>query len=183
MPRNTDWLVIGFAGEAGCPRIEVVMRASDRRHADRLAADLADDDGSAIVLSPHHSFGRRGFRVERKFGHVPPEGELQSILPGCLISDEPRTGRDGLHRNRRNVYRGAGLAMACAALVTVSVTAMRASAAQRETRLMELARPHCGRDAMTNKHLHQIVHHASALTDSKHDAFHLIIAVCRSGVG
>ena len=70
--------------------------------------------------------------------------------------------------------------MALAALAMVSVTVMRASAAQRESRLTELARPHCEHNAMANNNLNRIVHHATALTESKHDAFHLIIAIYRS---
>jgi hypothetical protein len=61
-----------------------------------------------------------------------------------------------------------------------SVTAMRASATQRESRLTELARPYCEHNAMANNNLHRIVHHASALTESKHDAFHLVVTICRS---
>ena len=59
----------------------------------------------------------------------------------------------------------------------VSVTAMRASAAQRESRL---TRPHCEHNAMANNNLNRIVHHATALTESKHDAFHLVVTICRS---
>jgi hypothetical protein len=33
---------------------------------------------------------------------------------------------------------------------------------------------------MANTDLHRIVHHASALTESKQDAFQLVVAICRS---
>ena len=79
MTGNSNWLVVGFAREAGCQaRIEVIMRAFDRRHADRLAAHFAAF-GGAIVLAPDHNAQRPGFRVETQYGHVLPE-ELTALL-------------------------------------------------------------------------------------------------------
>ena len=80
MTGNSNWLVVGFAREAGCQaRIEVIMRAFDRRHAERLAAHLAAFAGPAIVLAPDHNAQRPGFRVETQYGHVLPE-ELTALL-------------------------------------------------------------------------------------------------------
>ena len=112
MTGNSNWLVVGFAREAGCQaRIEVIMRAFDRRHADRLAAHFAAFGGPAIVLAPDHNAQRAGFRVDAQYGHVLPE-ELTALLLGSLISRESKRVRDGLHHSRRSVRRGAGAAVA-----------------------------------------------------------------------
>jgi hypothetical protein len=46
---DSPLFVVGFApGPGGRLRAEVVMRASDRRHASLLATGLADDDGAIV---------------------------------------------------------------------------------------------------------------------------------------
>jgi hypothetical protein len=69
MTGNSNWLVVGFAMEVGCQaRIEVIMRAFNRPHADHLAAHLAAFGGPAIVITPDHNVQPAGFRVETSMG-------------------------------------------------------------------------------------------------------------------
>ena len=87
MTGKLDWLVFGLTSVAGRKaRINVIMKAPNRSHADRLAAEVAAMAGSAIVLSSGSGLERNSFRVETEFGPVPEHTELQALLPGCIVA-------------------------------------------------------------------------------------------------
>jgi len=206
MIKDLVWFVVGFTpGPGGRMRAEVIMRLSAGDHAGRLAADLADD-GGAIVLSQDYASwdgASTGLRIEAKYGNVPDDpqdwglGELLLETPGVRRLPEseapqPVPEHAASCATTERLERSAGLAsrfarnaalvsLVVAALAT-SAIAIRANAAQRNTRLAEMARPHCSHSPVSYRNLDRIVRHASALTESKHDALQLIVTVCRGAV-
>lgn len=198
---RSDWFVIGFTRGAHPARAEVIVRASGNHHAHRLAAYFAADDGSAVVLSGDCSSSggqRGGLRVEAKFGHVPDNpqrwglgslvmappgpplllgGELTKVHQGGTVASRPPVR---LKRARTSAYHNATLiAVTTMVALAISVTAIRAHADGRHTRLMEMARPHCPQDALSPRDLHRLVHHALVHGGSKHDAFFTVVAGCQ----
>jgi hypothetical protein len=103
-----EWLVFGLTSVAGLKaQIQVIMKARNRSLADRLAAEIAETAGAAIVLSSHSGVEPNSFRVVTKFGPVPGNVELQALLPGHIASQNAATGprrpQPGL-----KIHRGGG---------------------------------------------------------------------------
>jgi hypothetical protein len=97
MARTSDWLVVGFKCGAGrLVQIHAVVKAANKSHADRVAAELAEATGSAVVLSSSSGPERPSFRVEAKYGPMPKEEELRALVSFKL------------HRSATSLQRFAG---------------------------------------------------------------------------
>ena len=60
---------------------------------------------------------------------------------------------------------------------------MTASAAQREARLVEMARPACFHIGITNHDLHQLVRYEIQAGASKRDTFRAVVTLCQAKAG
>jgi hypothetical protein len=140
---------------------------------------------------------RGGLRVEAIFGHVPDNpqkwglgrlvmappglplllgGKLTRVHQGGSVASRPPVR---LKRAMTSAYHNATLIAVTMVALAISVTAIRAHADGRHTRLMEMARPHCPQDAVSATDLHRLVHHALVHAGSKHDAFLTVVAGCQ----
>src|SRR5580658_7541202 len=82
--RIPNFLVVGFARAEGCElRAEVVLKASNERHAAALALDFAGDERGAIVFSQTDAVPTSdgvGIKILAKFGNVPENSTLWGSL-------------------------------------------------------------------------------------------------------
>jgi 8-oxo-dGTP pyrophosphatase MutT (NUDIX family) len=70
-----------------------------------------------------------------------------------------------------------GLALSGGAMLIIS-----AKAAQRESRLVEMARPACGHTAMTNEELHRLVRNEYNTGTDKQNTLRSVVALCQANL-
>jgi hypothetical protein len=207
------FLVVGLTpGQGGKLRAQVVMKAPDESQAAVLAADLAKETGAAVALSQTQCASRvttPSIRVLATFGCLLEDCELcglEGIAPSdwkpSAASAPGRTAgrlptmwtspgaaffglmRDRGLRERVRISRFvACISAAAIAAFAVSAIAVRASAAQREARLVEMARPSCDHERVTNRELRHFVRYATKTTATKQEALADVLTLCRAKSG
>jgi hypothetical protein len=204
------FLVVGFApGQARKLRAEVVMKAPSESQAAALAADLARETGAAIALSRTESTSPARaptIRILANCGGVSEDSELWGLegapsndwkpsahsTAGRIIGGMPTRwaasriacmGRGQGLGERARISRLAPCISAAVVALAVSAVALRAGAAQREARLVEMARPSCDHERVTNQELHRFVRYVTKTRATKQEALAVVLTLCQAKSG
>jgi hypothetical protein len=129
-------------------------------------------------------FGGFGTQLRRGVSNAPDHSTTKSRLACRLANPLPR--RPSLAKERE-LSRGkngrlslavAWMAAIAAALCASSLLVINARAAQREARLVEMARPTCDHSGVTNKELHHLVRSEFQAGVNKREAFYAVVEHC-----
>jgi hypothetical protein len=206
------FLAVGFApGQGRKLHAEVVMKAPSESKAAALAADLARETGAAIALSQTASASpdrAPTIRILANCGGVSEDSKLWGLegvpssdgkpfahstagriiggMPTRLISSH--IASFGMARGRRlrehsRISRLAPYISAAVVALAISAVAFRASAAQREARLVEMARPSCDHERVTNQELHRFVRYVTKTRATKQEALAVVLTLCQAKSG
>jgi hypothetical protein len=119
-----------------------------------------------IGSAPAHTFARS----------IPVRHSLERVL-SRMVPFAAWRGRSPRKGSRLSL----AIAWSVAAAIAASGSAMlviTARAAQREARLVEMARPACDHAGTTHEELHRLVRHELETGASKRDALHTVITLC-----
>jgi hypothetical protein len=210
MAHAAIFLVVGFArGRTRKLRAEVIMRAPSESQAAELAADLARKTGAAIAFSQTHPASPAKaptIKILANCGGVSEDPGLWGLegvpsndwklsahsTSGRIIGGTPtrwissRIAFFGMRRGRRSPERARifrlvpCISAAVVAAFAVSAVALRASAAQREARLVEMARPSCDHERVTNQELHRFVRYVTRTRATKQEALAVVLTLCQA---
>jgi hypothetical protein len=154
----------------GTRHLEILARFGDVPDDHTLHRQFGDDwvpGRSGIAIASAAPFPRSMPQTQRQRDSRP------RTLP---IAAEAKPGPA---RARRYSRAPAWLAAAGVALCGSAALVIAANGAQREARLVELARPACEHMGATNEELHRLVKYGYQFGASKKEALHTVITLCQ----
>ncbi len=194
--------------KTGEPRANVVIKAHSEQNAASLASHLAADGGGSVAFSCKGENAQPDdATILARFGVVPDDRTFLRRFAGLGKSAKPRgpnegdepiaqgRGSSGLLHFVRSLWQAAleralarserrRLSWAIVGVVLFAVASgsilvlVAARAAQREARLVEMARPACDHAGLTNRELHRLVRSEYQAGADKKDAFYAVLERC-----
>jgi hypothetical protein len=206
----TYFFALAFSRSAeGEVRAEAAIRALDEEHAISMAAHFEGEGRGAVALAKSGDLSVpvwKDAKVLARFGDVPDDHILRHRIQHVWASDiagvPPRlpgpanlgerspfgwwmSRMSAIARRERPSLQSSslvmtslvamGLAMSGGAMLIIS-----AKAAQRESRLVEMARPACGHTGITNEELRRFVRNEYNTGTDKQNTLRTVVALCQA---